>query len=173
MSKLGAFFVGMGIAFLISLLIAMSYPWYSSYIYSEAYEIYRDTGDARALEIQSMASAISNYIDNFTIFLLFASPISLAIGGILLWRSRPKDVLITNGFYDGGIMEANLNVLLENVREMKKKLGEMEIELLKLKADMLKEEEVNEEEAEELERLAEETFKIGKPWEEIKKELGL
>lgn len=42
-----------------------------------------------------------------------------------------------------------------------------------LKVDMLKEEEVSEEEAKELERLAEETFKIGKPWEEIKKELGL
>ena len=62
---------------------------------------------------------------------------------------------------------------LNNVREMKKKLGEMEIELLKLKVDMLKEEEVSEGEAEELERLVEETFKIGKPWEEIKKELGL
>jgi len=72
------------------------------------------------------------------------------------------------------LMEANhVNVLLEDVREMKKKLEEMEIELLKLKAGMLEREEVSEDEAKELERLAKETFEIGKPWKEVKKELGL
>lgn len=90
MSKaVGAFFVGMGVAFLISFILVMEYPS-ASYISTKADSIYRDTGDARALEIRSRADAIFDYMDNFALFLFFATPISLAIGGILLWRSWKK-----------------------------------------------------------------------------------
>lgn len=81
--------MGMGVAFLISFILVMEYPS-ASYISTKAYTIYRDTGDARALEIRSQADAIFDYMDNFALFLFFATPISLAIGGILLWRSRKK-----------------------------------------------------------------------------------
>lgn len=81
--------MGMGVAFLISFILVMECPP-ANYIFTEADSIYRDTGDARALEIRSRADAIYDYMDNFALFLFFATPISLAIGGILLWRSRKK-----------------------------------------------------------------------------------
>lgn len=73
-------------------------------------------------------------------------------------------------------MGANaVNILLEDVREMKKKLEEMEIELLKLKAEMLEEEEMDKKEAEEIIRRAKELYESGRGLTigEFKKELGL
>nr|WP_015243576.1 hypothetical protein [Thermococcus sp. CIR10]AFZ84261.1 plasmid stabilization system, antitoxin protein RelB [Thermococcus sp. CIR10] len=71
-------------------------------------------------------------------------------------------------------MEANaVNVLLEDVREMKKKLEEMEIELLKLKAEMLEEEEADPEYIEKAYKEAKELIRKGEllTLEEALKEL--
>lgn len=73
-------------------------------------------------------------------------------------------------------MGANaVNILLEDVREMKKKLEEMEIELLKLKANMLEEEEISKEKATETLQRAKELYESGRGLTigEFKKELGL
>jgi phage shock protein A len=69
-------------------------------------------------------------------------------------------------------MEADpINVLLYDIREMKKRLDEMERELLKLKARLVEEEEG--ESPEEIETLEREALEDGKDWEALKKELGL
>ena len=88
--------MGMGVAFFIAFILVVASPPVN-YIYSEASKIYRDTGDYRALKIQDMASNILEYLDNLAVFLLFASPISIVVGGILLWRSRKakKKTIIT------------------------------------------------------------------------------
>ena len=70
------------------------------------------------------------------------------------------------------VMEADpINVLLYDIREMKKRLDEMEKELLKLKAKLVEEEAG--ESPEEIEALEKEALENGKDWEELKKELGL
>ncbi len=70
------------------------------------------------------------------------------------------------------VMEADpINVLLYDIREMKKRLDEMEKELLKLKAKLVEEEAG--ESPEEIEVLEKEALETGKDWEELKKELGL
>ncbi len=64
-------------------------------------------------------------------------------------------------------MEADpINVLLYEVREMKKRLDEMEKELLKLKAKLVEEEAG--ESPEEIEALEKEALENGKDWEELK-----
>ncbi|QDA31967.1 hypothetical protein FH039_10605 [Thermococcus indicus] len=69
-------------------------------------------------------------------------------------------------------MEADpINVLLYDIREMKKRLDEMEKELLKLRARLIEEEEG--ESPEEIEALEREALENGKDWEELRKELGL
>ncbi len=71
-----------------------------------------------------------------------------------------------------GVIEANpINVLLYEVREMKKRLDEVEKELLKLNAKLVEEEAG--ESLEEIEALEEEALKNGTCWEELKKELEL
>ncbi len=65
------------------------------------------------------------------------------------------------------VMEADpINVLLYEVREMKKRLDEMEKELLKLKAKLVEEEAG--ESPEEIEALEKEALENGKDWEELK-----
>ncbi len=59
-----------------------------------------------------------------------------------------------------------INVLLYEVREMKKRLNEMEKELLKLKAKLV--EEKAGEGPEEIEALEKEALENGKDWEELK-----
>lgn len=69
-------------------------------------------------------------------------------------------------------MEADpINVLLYDIREMRKRLDEMEKALLMLKARLVEEEEG--ESPEEIEALEREALKSGKEWEELKRELGL
>ncbi|GAB6136286.1 hypothetical protein [Thermococcus prieurii] len=69
-------------------------------------------------------------------------------------------------------MEADpINVLLYDIREMKKRLDEMEKALLMLKARLIEEEDG--ESPEEIEALEREALERGKDWEELKKELGL
>ncbi|WP_456366596.1 hypothetical protein [Thermococcus sp.] len=66
-----------------------------------------------------------------------------------------------------GVMEVDpINVLLYEVREMKKRLNEMEKELLKLKAKLV--EEKAGEGPEEIEALEKEALENGKDWEELK-----
>ena len=69
-------------------------------------------------------------------------------------------------------MEADpINVLLYDIREMKKRLDEMEKALLMLKAKLVEEEEG--ESPGEIETLEKEALEDGKDWEELKRELGL
>ncbi len=64
-------------------------------------------------------------------------------------------------------MEADpINVLLYDIREMKKRLDEMEKELLKLKAKLVEEEAG--ESPEEIEALEKEALENGNDWEELK-----
>ena len=72
----------------------------------------------------------------------------------------------------GENMEADpINVLLYDIREMRKRLDEMEKALLMLKARLVEEEEG--ESPEEIEALEREALESGKEWEELKRELGL
>lgn len=72
----------------------------------------------------------------------------------------------------GENMEADpINVLLYDIREMRKRLDEMEKALLMLKARLIEEEEG--ESPEEIEALEREALESGKEWEELKRELGL
>ncbi|WP_297536298.1 hypothetical protein [Thermococcus sp.] len=69
-------------------------------------------------------------------------------------------------------MEADpINVLLYDIREMKKLLDEMEKALLMLKARLIEEEEG--ESSEEIEVPEREALEDEKDWEELKRELGL
>ncbi len=64
-------------------------------------------------------------------------------------------------------MEADpINVPLYDIREMKKRLDEMEKELLKLKAKLVEEEKG--ESPEEIEALEKEALENGRDWEELK-----
>ena len=75
-------------------------------------------------------------------------------------------------FRSGESMEADpINVLLYDIREMKKRLDEMEKALLILKAKLIEEEEG--ESPGEIEALEREALEDGKDWEELKRELGL
>jgi protein subunit release factor B len=69
-------------------------------------------------------------------------------------------------------MEADpINVLLYDIREMRKRLDEMEKALLMLKAKLVDAEEG--ESPEEIETLEKEALEGGKDWGELKRELGL
>jgi len=66
---------------------------------------------------------------------------------------------------------AEVDTIIKGLREVKKKIDEIEIELFKLKAEKIEEEEVEEEEAKELSELANETLKRGRLWSDVRDEL--